>query len=399
MSISGRIRPLIQPSTADAPQLDSGLHSHARFIQISTGLGAGNIGDDLMALALWANLPKTYRLDVEVFPTHVLQRERYPDQNTYRLLNESASDYWNPNSIPGLLACGTPVNETEGLAFPMQFVGERLRRFATRDIPVNAVGVGIDRLHSKRARSLFESSFLGVQSWTVRSPACQEALIDLGVKPERILVGADWAWLYEQKRDLGDWGAEMWASLGVDLERPLLVANLVNLVWRSCAASKREIARALDTLASRHGFQIAFFCSECREGAMFDRAAAEEVKARMESPAVMVPNYYWSPDEVLGLASHASVVLSQRYHFSVFAVLAGTVPVSILRGCKMRGLVLELGTPASCRIENVDSEQLLNDILDAYRNRSLYLDRLSMARRQLAIRAGSNLAFVRQHYC
>ena len=389
---------MIRPATADAPRLVPGLHSHARFIQISTGLGAGNIGDDLMAQALWANLPVDYRLDVEVFPAHVLQRERYPDRNTYKLVNESASDGWNPGSIPGLLACGTPVNETEGLAFPMQFVGERLRRFAARDIPVDAVGIGIDRLHSKRARSLFESSFLNVQSWTVRTPYCQESLIDLGVEPERILVGADWAWLYKQKRDLTAWGAEIWASLGVDLERPLLMANLVNLVWRSRAASKMEIARALDTLASRHGFQIAFFCNECREGEMFDRAAAEEVRSMMERPAVIVPNYYWSPDEVLGLTAHASVVVSQRYHFSVFAAMAGTVPVSILRGCKMRGLVQELGTPASCRIENVESEQLLDDILDAYRNRSLYLDRLSMARRQLAIRAGNNFAFFRHRF-
>lgn len=398
MSIPGRIRPLTRLATADAPRLVSGLHQHGRFFQISTGLGAGNVGDDLMAQAFWANLPAAYRLDVEVFPAHVLQRERYPDRNTYRLVSESESDGWNPASVPGLLACGTPVNETEGLPFPMQFVGERLRWFAARDIPVDAVGVGIDRLHSKRARSLFESSFLGVRSWTVRTPDCQESLTDLGVERERIIVGADWAWLYKQKRDLRDWGAEMWASLGVDLERPLLVANLVNLVWRSRAASKREIARALDVLSSQHGFQIAFFCSECREGDIFDRAAAQEVQSMMESPSVMVPNYYWSPDEVLGLTTHAGVVVSQRYHFSIFAVLAGTVPVSILRGCKMRGLVEDLGTPASCRIENVESEQLLDDILDAHRNRSLYLDRLSMARRQLAVRAGNNLAFFRHHY-
>jgi polysaccharide pyruvyl transferase WcaK-like protein len=374
------------------------LHHHVRFFQISTGLGAGNVGDDLMAQAFWAHLPADCRLDVEVFPAHVLHRERYPEEYSYRLISESEPEGWNPGSVPGLLACGTPVNETEGLSFPMEFVGERLRQFAARDIPVDAVGVGIDRLHSKRARSLFQSSFRSVRSWTVRTPDCQESLADLGVEPQRVIVGADWAWLYKPKRDLKDWGSEMWASLGVDLQQPLLVANLVNLVWRSRTGSKRETAKALDALSSQHGFQVAFFCNECREGEMFDRAAAEEVKSLMRSPAVMVPNYYWSSDEVLGLTAHASVVLSQRYHFSVFAVLAGTVPVSILRGSKMRGLVEELGTPASCRIENVDSERLLADILDAHRNRALYLDRLSVARRQLAIRASNNLAFVRHHY-
>jgi polysaccharide pyruvyl transferase WcaK-like protein len=398
MSIPGRVRPLIRPAAAEASRLVKEPRHRAQFFQISTGLGAGNVGDDLMAQAFWAHLPADYRLDVEVFPAHVLHRERYPDQYNYRLVNELELEGWNPASAPGLLACGTPVNETEGLAFPMEFVGQRLRQFAARDIPVDAVGVGIDRLHSKRARSLFQSSFLGVRSWTVRTPDCREALTDLGVEPQRVIVGADWAWLYRRKRDLRDWGAEMWTSLGIDLERPLLMANLVNLVWRSRLDCKREIAKALDALSTQHGYQIAFFCNECRDGELFDRAAAEEVKSLMRSPAVLVPNHYWSPDEVLGLTAHANVVVSQRYHFSVFAVLAGTVPVSILRGCKMRGLVEELGTPASCRIERVDSELLLADILEAHRNRSIYLERLLIARRQLAIRAGNNLAFFGQHY-
>jgi polysaccharide pyruvyl transferase WcaK-like protein len=387
-----------RPAVAEAPCLVKEAPKLVRFVQISTGLGAGNIGDDLMAQAFWSQLPPGFRLDVEVFPTHVLNRQRYPGKYNYHLVNESCPGDWNPASPPGLLACGTPVNETEGLAFPMEFIGGRLRRFAVHNIPVDAVGVGIDRLHSKRARALFESSFLGVRSWTVRTPDCREALTDLGVEPQRILVGADWAWLYKQKRDLKQWGADMWTSLGVDLAQPLLMVNLVNLVWRSRTDCKKEIARALDVLNKAHGFQIAFFCNECRDGEMFDRAAAEEVMAMMKAPAVMAPNYYWSPDEVLGLTAHAAAVISQRYHFSVFAVLAGTVPVSITRGIKMRGLAEELGTPASCRIENVESDRLLADVLNACLNRQMYLDRLAVARRQLAIRAANNLAFVQHHY-
>src|SRR3954469_3114263 len=188
MSISRRTRPLGRPLGAEAPRLVTEIHQHPRFFQISTGLGAGNVGDDLMAQAFWAHLPVDYRLDVEVFPAHVLHRDRYPEHYSYRMVHESESDAWNPASVPGLLACGTPVNETEGLAFPMEFVGKRLRRFAAREIPVDAVGVGIDRLHSKRARSLFQSSFLDVRSWSVRTPDCQAALTDLGVEPERIVV-------------------------------------------------------------------------------------------------------------------------------------------------------------------------------------------------------------------
>jgi polysaccharide pyruvyl transferase WcaK-like protein len=351
-----------------------------------------------MSRALWDRLPAAARLEVELFPAHVLNRERYPARFEYLPVSENGAARAAEAGIPGLLACGTPVNETEGLDFPMRFIAERLRCFHQHGAPVDAVGVGIDWLHSKRGRQLFQEDFLPIRSWTVRTAACRDALIDLGVREDRIIVGADWAWLYRPRKDLREWGAKTWASLGIDLARPLLAVNLVNLVWRSRSDAKAEMASALDCLQFRHGFQIAFFCSECRSGEMFDFAAASDVKALMERPPVIVPNLYYSPDEALGLLAHVQIAVSARYHFAVLAAMAGTLPVCVVRGHKMRGLVEELGLAASCTIEKVDAAKLVDDVLSADSGRSESLETLKLLRTHMAVRATSNLAFFRMFH-
>ncbi len=348
-----------------------------------------------MARAFWDCLPAGSRLEIELFPSHVLNRERYPECYHYLPVTENGAAIAAAAGIPGLLACGTPVNETEGLDFPMRFIAERLRAFHRSRVTVDALGVGVDRLHSKRGRELFQDAFLPIRSWTVRTAACREALIALDVCEDRIIVGADFAWLYRKRKDLRDWGAETWKSIGIDPSKPLIVVNLVNLVWRSRSAAKAEMAAALDRLQQEHGFQITFFCSECRNGEMFDFAAASEVQSQMKSRSVIVPNLYYSPDEALGLLAHAGIAISGRYHFAVLAVLAGTIPVCIVRGHKMKGLAQELGLHASCTIEKIESEPLVQDVLSANAGRLAYLDRLQLLQAQLRVRATNNLAFLR----
>src|SRR5581483_3604911 len=165
--------------------------------------------------------------------------------------------------VPGLLVGTTPVTENEGLGWPLTYLSEALRPFRERRLPIHALGVGVDALESRKALRLFRRTFEPVTSWVVRSDRCRDALLSMGVSGDRIAVGADWAWLHTPAQDLGDWAAGVWRSLGVDLDRPLLVANVVNLRWRR-RAIKRRVAAALDRAASRMDAAIAFFCNECR---------------------------------------------------------------------------------------------------------------------------------------
>jgi len=359
-----------------------------QFFQISTGLGAGNLGDEMMARAFWQHLPKDWNGEVEVFPMAEHYRGGYPQQHRYTSVHDKRYLEAAKSGITGLLACGTPVHEVEGLHFPMRFIAERLDAFHAAGTPVHAVGVGVDFLYTKQGRALFAKSFQLVQSWTVRNEACREALLDLGVAKDSIAVGADWAWLYEPADDKREWAANEWRSWGVDPQRPLLAVNIVNLVWRRKAGVKEAIAEALDRAHTELGMQIAFVSNECREGSAYDYEAAREVAAKMSAPATLVPNRYWSVDEMLGLLQHARVTLGMRYHFAVMTVLAGGTPVCLARSQKIKGLCSDLKIEP-IPLRDVHSCAMFQQVRAAMSHRPL-----PNATRLLRDRAAANLSYL-----
>ena len=142
--------------------------------------------------------------------------------------------------------------------------------------------------------------------------------------------------------------------------------------------------------------QLAFFCNECRHGPDYDFAAAAEVASLLRHPAALVPNLYYSPDETLALLRRAWVTVGQRYHFIVQSILAGVVPVAILRGQKMRSLMEDTQTPVGGRIDGVHQDVLAATIMQALVERPLWGSRLHDTRQRMAIRAQQNLALVDQ---
>jgi polysaccharide pyruvyl transferase WcaK-like protein len=366
----------------------------ARAHQICNGLGAGNIGDEVMARAFWEALPGHVRLAVDVFPNFTKQREPYPDRHEYVELDWSGHSTAAVPPMPGLLVGDTPVTESLGLDWPLRFLAPRLRAFHEAGQPVDALGVGVEPVRSAEGREIFARDFLPVRSWTVRSEACRASLLELGVAPERIEVGADWAWLYRPRVDRRAWASETWTRLGIDPGRPLVVANVVNERWRGKGEIKAALAAALDELSGAHGLQVAFFCNEVREGEFYDRAAAEETRSLMKARSVVVPNLYWAPDEALGLLAHATVTLAGRYHFVVESVLAAAPPVVVARSQKVEGLLEELGLQPAGTMAALRPETIVEQAVSAIRDRAAMAPRLEEARQRLAGRAATNLALV-----
>jgi len=361
-----------------------------RAIQIANGLGAGNIGDDLMAFAFWDSLPAGVDLEVEVFPNVDALREPYPSRFRYRRIDWAGAPLPRPDAA-GLLVGDTPVTDVLG-GWPLTFLGPRLQRFHQAGQPVDALGVGVEPLRSEESRALFAAHYAPIRSWSVRSAACREELLRLGVPEARIRVGADWAWLYRPRRDLRDWGAETWRALGIEPGAPLLVANVVNEIWAARGELKASVASALDDLSRRRGLQLAFLCHEMRDGEFFDRAAAEATMALMSRPAVLVPNLYYSPDEVLGLLAHAEVTLCGRYHFGIASVLAGAAPALLVRSAKMQQLVDELGIPSCGALDSLSAEGISLAVAGLLDSEAAVAGALAEARARMAGRASLNLS-------
>ena len=111
----------------------------AHAYQICTGLGAGNIGDEIMAQAFWRALPWSIRLQVEILPNYPLQHEPYPAQHQLIPIAMAGEDSVQTDDLPGLLVGDTPIAENEGLDFPLRFLAWRLDHFHNRSLPVDAI--------------------------------------------------------------------------------------------------------------------------------------------------------------------------------------------------------------------------------------------------------------------
>lgn len=368
-----------------------------RAVQVSTGLGAGNIGDELMARAFWRALPPAVTLEVPLFAESAGHRDPYPARHRYHPVDyyggESHIAHW-----PGLLVGATPVAEAEGLHFPLEFLRTRLQPFHERGIPVDAVGVGVEPLHGPEAKALFADAFFQVRSWTVRSQHSRAALLDLGISPDRIRVGADWAWLHTPQIDI-EWARQTWQTAGVDLERPLVVVNTVNMQWRHATA--RSLAEALDQIADRFDAQLAFFANDSRDGDFFDTAAGRDLAACLRHPLHFAPRQYYSADEAIALLSLATITLGQRYHFLIQSVLAGSLPIAISRGPKILDLAQELELLTAGTVTELDPAHAFAVCHQALAERTVRRARLDAVQAALRSRAEENNSFLREltPYC
>jgi polysaccharide pyruvyl transferase WcaK-like protein len=368
-------------------------------IQIFNGLGAGNIGDELMMHGMWRQLPADIQLRVFLHENSKLQRQPYPERFQYRIISLASSrlEFDTIDDASGLLAGTTCITDTEGWGWPLSYLAPRIQHFRDRGLPVDAVGVGVDILTTAEGRRLFTGHFRTIRSWTVRNASSRAALMDARIDAARIAVGADWAWLYEPPEDHAPWASEYLNSLGIRLQEPLLI---VNLFWQGQGLSLpiwADIAAALDQLQSQAGLQVAFFCNECRHPD-FDRTAAEAVQSFMLTPSTLIPNLYFAPGEAIAILRHATATCGQRYHYCVESVLAETVPVNLGRSPKIEGLCAELGLTTCGSLEVVDRDELYAAITGAIRERASRIASLQEKRRDLAARAMHNLDFFRLWY-
>lgn len=364
-----------------------------RAVQIANGLGAGNIGDELMAGAFWDALPPPVTLEVALFAESASYRAPYPPRHRYHPVDYHAGEghiaHW-----PGLLVGGTPVTEREGIHFPLQFLRTRLLPFHERGIPVDAVGIGVEELSSLEGRALFQEAFSPIRSWTVRTEKARAALLDLGIPPERVRTGADWAWLHVPQSQNQEWARKTWLDAGADLARPLVVVNTVNLQWRHTTTA--ALAATLDTLADRHSVQLGFFANDCRPGELFDTAAGDDLRACLRHPLLRLPPLYYSAAEAIALLSCATITLGHRYHFLVQSVLAGSVPVALPRGPKMQELAEELELLSAGAVTALDPDYAIAVCEQALSQRAVIRARIERHQQTLRARAAQNLSFLRE---
>jgi polysaccharide pyruvyl transferase WcaK-like protein len=374
---------------------DKPRRNRVRVHQLDTGLGSGNTGDDAMFLGAHAHLPSEFVMSTEV---HSLARASILPRGVNYILatNGSAVEESIRAADMALLIGDTPIMDQWGLEWPLQSNAVKLRICHHLGKPVHALGVGVDRLVNPEGLRIFQDCYAPIESWSVRSLYCKEALQEMGIPAEKIALGADWAWLLSPAIDR-EWAREWLNRCGAAESGIKIGINLVNEIWKDNQRIKDNWARLLDCLIERYGAQVFFFCNESRPGEYYDRAAAEDVRSRMRHPSILLPDRYYQPAEIVSLISLMSLTISQRYHFTLFSVLADVVPLSIQRGQKMRDLNQELGLPPIGDMMQPDSEGILREMEEILQDSEPKLHHLRLRRIQLATRAHNNLSLLMQH--
>jgi polysaccharide pyruvyl transferase WcaK-like protein len=305
--------------------------------------GWGNIGDE-STLQGFARLVARSgaRLRVSVAsrdPAHTTRVE--PAFQYFRAEGRDPRRWWARRVASAyVVAGGTPIMDVLG-EWPLCEVAPLVEAAHDEAKPMVFVGAGIERLQRAESRAVFRDRIApGVSHWSVRSERDRARLVEYGVPPGRVTVAADLAWLLDGAST--EWGSAYLAQLGVRPDAPVVSVNVTNerFVAEGAPELFGNLAAALDRIVDEHDAQILFLCNEVREGQTFDRMASERVRGLMTrgDRAWLVPNRYWTPQEMMSLIGCCRVALGMRYHFCLFAALQGVPFVALERSDKVSDL-------------------------------------------------------------
>lgn len=338
--------------------------------------GWGNIGDE-STLQGFARLTAKYdRLNLRTWvasrnPSHTARIE--PSFQYYDALKFNVRGWWaRRRSSVYLFAGGTPIGDMLG-SYPLAEVVPIVTTGFRRRKRILFLGVGTETLHREESKHVLSEILAPrVHHWSVRSERDRDRLIEGQVRADSITVAADMAWLLDPVSP--SWATEYLQSLGVDVERPLVGVNVNNepFMQREAPHLLGHVSQFLDALIENHQAAVLFLCNDSSEGSTHDKAASMTVRNSMKyaGRTFLVPNQYWSPQQMLSLIGCCHATLSTRYHFCLFSALQAVPFIALQRSDKVKDFCLDLNWPHGISINTLDASALLNLYHDIQRERS-----------------------------
>jgi polysaccharide pyruvyl transferase WcaK-like protein len=188
------------------------------------------------------------------------------------------------------------------------------------------------------------------------------------VEDHRVTVAADLAWTLEASRDAG---LETPECLQTRDDEMIIGVNVTNERFVADRAPQlfEALARLLDRLVDKFGVRIVFFCNEIRDDKSFDKVASGLVMTHMrhQDRAVILPNDYRTPQQMMGLLGKCRLAIGMRYHFCVFAAIQGVPFLAIKRSDKVTDLCEDLAWTYGAGLDEMDAshlETMATELLD-----------------------------------
>lgn len=326
--------------------------------------GAGNIGDE-STLQGFARLVSRSHRDFNVWvasrnPSHTERVE--PSFKYYKSRNDNLWKRWlRFRSSASVIVGGTPIMDVLG-DWPLSELVPLISNSKKQGKPVVFIGAGTEGLQREESRRIVSEALApNVEYWTVRSQRDQQRLTAYGVGAEKIAVAADLAWTLDAVPD--DFGKQLLKESGFRSDYPIVGVNITNekFVNEQEPQLFEKIAKFLDTLVDEYDVQVLFIANEVREGKTFDKVAGTRALSLMKRKdrAALMPNHYWSPEQMLSLIGCCHLTVSMRYHFCLFSALQRVPFIALKRSDKVDDLCWDLNWPHSAALGNLDVSQLL----------------------------------------
>lgn len=206
-------------------------------------------------------------------------------------------------------------------------------------------------------------------------------------------MAADVAWLLDPVSS--DFGKRYLAKLGVASDAPLLGVNVNNeeFLLQQEPRFFEKLASLLDRLVETQHVQVLFLCNEVREGESFDKAASLKVLEHMQhkSRALLVPNHYWTPQEMLSLIACCQMTISTRYHFCLFSAVQRVPFVALKRSDKVSDLCWDLNWSYAASLGEITPSTLFEMASDIAKTRSVCVASLCDSTKSMRERALRNV--------
>lgn len=356
--------------------------------------GWGNIGDE-STLQGFARLVSHSHPEMRVWvasrnPSHTARIE--PSFKYFNAVGRDLRRRWarfraQAYVVPG----GTPIMDVLG-RWPLSEVAPLVQAAHEEGKPIAFVGTGTETLQRQESKSVVSDILAPiVQHWTVRCARDKERLTDYGVAPERITAAADLAWTLEAVSE--DFGKGCLRRWGLNVNNPLVGLNVNNerFVQAQEPRLSEKLGMFLDELVDKHGASILFFCSEVREDESFDKAAGLKVLACMthREKAFLVPNHYWTPQQMLSLIGCCRVTIGIRYHFCLFSALQSVPFIALKRSDKVDDLCWDIDWSYGLSLKALDASVLTDMFIGIEQERLLlckHLQQKTKIMREKALR-------------
>jgi len=333
--------------------------------------GWGNIGDEA-TLQGFARLVSRHDNRTRVWvasrnPSHTARVEPY--FSYYKAVGRDLRRRWaRYRATAAVVAGGTPIMDALG-RWPLNEVAPLVVAASDQRKPFAFIGCGTEALQREESRRVVADILAPrVCHWSLRSERDKQRLIDYGVRPERITVAADMAWLLDAVSP--DFGQALLSQLGVKLNRIIIGVNvnIEKFVRERQPLLLKIVAELLNKLIDQHDAQVIFLCNEVREGDTFDAAASREVVASMRHPdrTFLVPNHYWAPQQMLSLIACCRLAISTRYHSCLFSALQGVPFIALKRSGKVDDLCRDIDWPHGASLEDLDASRLFATYSDIH---------------------------------